>query len=173
MKKILASLAMLAMAVPAMADDTVNVNIEVAETVSMWANHHNITLTLDGKNAENSDAKASSLSYLANVTADITAQVDGTLPTPKVAGGGIQFFIFNNGTEDDALASIEADAYSGKPGRFVWTQATLGTAQTVFDGLAVANSIVQLPVVYAAAAPGELPDVDNFQLTVLWTIAAE
>lgn len=172
MKKMIAMLAMLAMAAPAMAADTddVLVNIEVAEEVQLWSNDASVDLVLEGQNMENSDVALSSLSIINNVDARIDALVTGALPTPIVAGGGIQFFLFPNPASEAAVYSAIAGNAYAPAGAQAWNQAALGTTKTVVASTGINTSIANVPVAYAAAAPGELPLPNDFQLTVTWTI---
>ena len=151
----------------------VDVNIDVQAVVSMWANDDNVSLVLDGYDGNNSAASASSLSRVNNVAADISASVAGTLPTPLAPGGGINFFIFTDAlTLGQVATSFQADAYSDFPlVRLAWNQATLGTQKLAFDNAAIATSIATEGITYAAATPGELPLVADYDLTVTWSIA--
>jgi hypothetical protein len=174
----IAVLAVMGLMAPAMAvpnNDEVIVNIEVLAEVQLWASESNINLVLEGANAENSAAYASSLNHINNVAADITVEVKGTLPAPTVGGGGIQFFIFDDGDEVDALAAIAANAYN-PAGALAWdydsvVDTPIGPQD--FTNVPVSTSIAQVTTVYAAAAPGELPLPDDFTLTVEWTIVPE
>ncbi len=163
------------MATSAMAvtdEDDVTINIEVAEEVQLWASDHVVDLLLDGKNAENSDVSASSLNVMTNVAADISVAVDGTLPEPIVGGGGIQFFIFpESDDEAGATDAIAGNAYN-PAGALVWTEDTLGSVEKDFAEVGINNSIALIDKVYAAAAPGELPMPDDFELTATYTITA-
>jgi len=176
MKKLLGMMLVLGLAaVPALAvdpEDTVDVTINVLEEVQLWSNDATIALNLDGKNAENSDAVASSLSHINNVAADISVAVDGTLPEPTVSGGGINFFLFPLDNVADAYSAIVADAYN-PAGALVWTKDTLGSPAQTFASVPLSNSIDTVDVVYAAAVPGELPMPDSYDLTVTWTIAPQ
>ena len=88
-------------------------NIQVDPVVSMWANDNNIQLTMNGADANNSATAASSLSIINNVDANVTAKVDGSLPTPIVSGGGINFFIFKDVTPAQAVGAITAVKEAG------------------------------------------------------------
>jgi hypothetical protein len=156
---------------PGSGEYTVDVNIDVLPVVSMWANDDSITLTMDGADGNNSATAESSLSIINNVEANITAEVDGTLPAPIVPGGGINFFIFNGGDAASAVAAITANAYA-PAGALAWNFGTLGTSQTLIPNTGVNTSIENTPIVYASAAPGEIPLPDSYDLTVLYTITA-
>ena len=69
------------------------VNIEVAEEVSMWA-ADNIDLTLEGKNAENSDAAASSVGHINNVAAQISVAAEEYQSGDNATLKDVNFFIF-------------------------------------------------------------------------------
>ena len=150
---------------------TVDVNIEVQPVVSMWSNDDTISLVMNGADANNSATAASSLSVINNVAANITAKVTGSLPTPIVPGGGINFFIFNNVAPAAAVAAITANAYN-PAGALAWNQASLGTSQTLIANTGVNTSIANKPITYASAAPGEIPLPNNFALQVIYTITA-
>jgi hypothetical protein len=150
---------------------SVDVNINVEAVVSMWANDDTITLTMDGADANNSATAASSLSVISNVDARVDAEVSGTLPAPIVPGGGVNFFIFNGGTAVDAVNAITANAYN-PAGALAWNDATLGTSATLIPSTGVNTSIANKPIVYASAAPGEIPLPNSYALQVLYTIIA-
>ena len=180
MKKLLmaaTAMSMIGLAGSAMAqqvdEDTynVNVNIEVAENVSMWAGHENVNLVLAG--GPNNDAySASSISHINNVAADISVTVNGDLPTPIVPGGGVNFFIFQNtGDTVAAKAAVTSNAYN-PAGALAWKDGEEGTTRA-YGSVAVATSIASQPIVYAAATPGELPLPDTFELDVVWDIAPQ
>lgn len=181
MKKLLASvagLAVIAMAGPAMAQTgqqgnasyVVGVNIEVMPEVSIWAGHENVSLVMEGNDGNNSATFESTLSHINNVAAKISATVTGTLPTPQVPGGGINFFIFDGGNSASAVSAITANAYN-PAGALVWNQSTLGNTQDLAT-VGVGPSIQNRNIVYASASPGELPAVGDYDLLVTWTIAA-
>jgi hypothetical protein len=163
----LAALSSSAMAAPAV----VAVNINVLPVVSMWSNDNSIQLTLSGADANNSHIVSSSLSVINNVDAKITTHVTGALPTPTVPGGGINFFLFPNTTPAAAASAIVANAYN-PAGALAWNIATLGTTQTLVANTGVNTSIANVPLLYAADAPGDLPFVNDFNLTVTHTIIA-
>jgi hypothetical protein len=177
LKKISVSVLALAVAglsAPAMAvsssGGSVNVNIDVQGVVSMWANDANVSLILNGANAENSDTSPSSLSVINNLDANIKAAVTGTLPADINGFNSVNFFIFN-GTEANAQAQIIAD--SNTPvGALVWTNDNLGASQTLIASTGVNPSIVNKPIVYAADAPNVLPGVANWGLVVTYTITS-
>ncbi len=169
----IAGVAIAGLAAPAMALDTstdlVNINITVAPVVSMWVDTANLSLTLDGANAENSAAVLSGINLINNVDAKLDVAVTGALPVPIVPGGGINFFIFDNVPVATALANIVANAYN-PAGALVWTQPTLGTSQQLDNSVGVNTSILHRNITYAAAAPGELPLPDDFALVVTYTL---
>jgi hypothetical protein len=180
LKKITAgvsALALMGFATSAMAQQMgndqyqVNVNIEVAEEVSMWAGHQDVELLMDGQDENNSATFESSVHHINNVAATISAEVDGTLPSPSVPGGGINFFIFDGVDAGDAVTAITANAYN-PAGALVWNQSTLGTSQDMAS-VGVNQSIANRQVTYASASPGELPLPDSYDLTVVWTITAD
>lgn len=156
---------------PGSGEYTVDVNIDVEEVVSMWANDDTITLTMDGADANNSATAVSSLSIINNIDANVTAAVAGTLPPPIVPGGGINFFIFNGGDAATAVSAISANAYN-PAGALAWNAGNLGTSQTLIASTGVNTSIANKPIVYASAAPGEIPLPASYDLTVLYTITA-
>jgi hypothetical protein len=149
----------------------VNVNIEVAEEVSVWSDDLNISLLMNGADGNNSATAESSIKYINNVDANIQVLVDGTLPTPSVPGGGINFFVFDGVNATGAVAAITSNAYN-PAGALVWTESTLGTSQELDDSVGVNNSAVQRLITYASASPGELPDAASYDLDVTYTIAA-
>lgn len=169
------ALAMTAFAGSAMAQQLnnqqyqVNVNIEVAEEVSMWAGHQNVNLVMQGNDGNNSATFESSLSHINNVSGDISATVSGTLPAPIVPGGGINFFIFDQQDAAGAVSAITANAYN-PAGALVWNVGNLGTSQDLAT-VPVSTSISNRQITYASASPGELPLPANYDLTVVWTIA--
>src|SRR5690606_15561525 len=90
----------------------VDINVEVHEEVSMWANHADVELDLEGNNIENSDAFQSGIGHINNVAADITATVTGTAAFPAPTGPGEQviFYLFDNQTAVGAIAAIAANS---------------------------------------------------------------
>lgn len=147
----------------------VGVNIDVKAVADLWAAHENISLVMQGNDGNNSATATSSLAHINNVTADINATVSGTLPTPAVAGGGINFFIFpNESDEAAAVAAITGNAYN-PAGALAWNHGSLGTTQLV-AAVGTGPSIQNIPLVYASAAPGELPEVGNYDLVVTFEI---
>jgi hypothetical protein len=157
----------------------IQVNIEVAPEVSMWAGngHHDavgntITLLMNGApGGNNAAATESSVTHINNVAADIDVAVSGDLPTPNVLGGGILFYIFKNGeTQAQAMTAINAAPY-GPAGALVWQDGDEGDSQVFATNLASTNSALTKVVTYGSASPGELPDVDTHTLDVLWTIS--
>lgn len=148
----------------------VGVNIDVKAVADMWAADENIELVMEGNDGNNSATASSTLSHINNVTADINATVTGNLPTPQFPGAGINFFIFPDESDEvAAVAAITADAYN-PAGALVWTQGTLGETYLV-AAVGTGPSIQNIPVVYASAAPGELPEVANYDLTVTYQIS--
>lgn len=181
----LAGLAAIGFAAPAMAvTDThdVLVNITVAPNVSFWADHGTVNLLLDGGPA-NDDAFESGFSVINNVDAKVDVEVNGILPTPIVAGGGVNFFLFygiDAATAQNSIHNTDGPLGSCSPpcnaynpaGSLAWTQATLGTSQQLTPSVGVNTSIAHKLVTYAAAAPGELPLPDTFALTVTYTLSS-
>lgn len=155
----------------------VPVEITVEPNVSIWAGageHTNppvIQLTMDGADGNNSATALSSVTYLTNTDASVSAQVDGTLPAPIVSGGGINFFIFRDSTEAAAVAAISANAYT-PAGALVWNYSNLGANQQLIASTGINTSAQTDPIVYASDAPGELPLPNDYNLTVTYTIAA-
>lgn len=146
---------------------TVPVTVNIAKEVSMWAGGP-IVLTLNGKNAENSDAAAGTITHINNVETTISVMVTGN------SAGALtdtNFFIFNGGSPAQAIAAMHADA-NAPAGALKWTAASLVTpVPQSFTTVAKAATPVTLPVVYAADAPNRLPDPAAYDLTVTWTIA--
>lgn len=150
----------------------VAVNIEVLPEVSMWAGDENIQLTMQGNDDNNSATAPSSLHHINNVPATISAAVTGTLPTPQIPGGGINFFIFyDEDSETDAVDAITANAYN-PAGAAVWNVGNLGTS-TNLGSVGAGPSVQNVPIVYASASPGELPAVADYNLLVTYTITAD
>lgn len=152
----------------------VDVNIEVEEVVSMWANDDTISLVMNGADGNNSATAESSLSVINNVDARIDALVTGSLPAPIVPGGGVNFFIFNNVNAAGAVAAITANAYN-PAGALAWNYAsvvTSPTTQTLIPSTGVNTSIANKPITYASAAPGEIPLPNSYALVVTYTIIA-
>lgn len=151
----------------------VPVNIKVLPVTSIWSNDANITLALSGANAENSVGVAGSLGLINNIPGTVSADVSGTLPTPIVPGGGVNFFLFPN-TNDVAgsLAAMVDNAYN-PAGSLAWDIDDLGTSQQVADAptIGLNTSARTFDIVYAADAPGELPLVSTWGLTVTYTFA--
>ena len=183
MKKVamvLMVLALVAFAMPVFATPPVltanqtAVNIEVKPTVDMWTNNAAVNLVLDGKTGTmgaNADFAVSGVSYIVNVAADITAMVDGTLPSTLINGGGINFFIYpNQASTDAAKTAMITNAYA-PAGALVWNNGSLGEAQD-FASVVAGPSIRTIPLVYAANAPGEMPAVADWDLVVTYTITA-
>lgn len=173
-----AALAVLGVAGSAMAAPTVvNVNIEVAEVVSMWSHDNSINLVMDGTDPDfnNLATDASALAVVNNVDANITATVTGTLPNPIVAGGGINFFLFPHANAADVALAVKNDAYN-PAGALVWNQANLGDTKTLFANTGVtvsANDPAHVkPITYASDSPGEVPLPNSYALTVTYTITA-
>lgn len=148
----------------------VNVNIDVAANVSMWAADENVNLVLDG-GPTNSDFAESSISHINNVAADISVEVLGNIPAPSVPGGGVLFYVFKGMNAATAEANLIANNYA-PAGALVWTSANQNTPQP-YGSVGTATSIASEPVVYAAATPGELPLPQNFDLDVVWQITAQ
>ena len=149
---------------------TVDVNIEVHPIVSMWANDASVDLELAGANEENSDTFVSSLSVINNVDANISAAVTGTLPADINGFNAINFFIFN-GSEATAQAAIIANS-NAPVGARVWNNDNLGTSQQLVASTGVNPNIATLPIVYGADAPNVLPGVNDWNLTVTYTITS-
>ena len=155
----------------------VPVNITVEQEVSVWAGNGELTnpppinLDMNGADANNSATAESTVTYITNVDANVHAQVDGTLPTPIVPGGGINFFLFPNVNSGDALTAIGNNAYT-PAGALVWTNSTLGTDQLLIPTTGVNTSAHTATLTYASDAPGELPLPTTYNLTVTYTIAA-
>lgn len=156
--------------------DVVNVNIEVEEQVWLDPAHDNIQLVIDG-GAINEDLSASSLTMTSNIETTIMVGVEDTgttpMPAPIVPGGGIQFYIFADMNEAAALAALVADNYNPL-GAVSWNYAeinTPGNEQVLKANIPPATSIVNIPIVYGAATPGEVTAPGDFGLTVTYTIA--
>lgn len=155
--------------------DSVTVNIDVLGIAHLWSNDPNINLELSGANAENSAGAASSLSIINNVPASIDAEVSGSLPTPIVPGGGVNFFLFPNTSDVVAsLAAMGGNAYN-PAGSLAWNQANLGTTQKLATSgdIGTNTSIGNFPIVYAANAPGEAPLPATWNLTVTYTFVPD
>lgn len=150
---------------------TANVNITIEPTVSVWANNAN--LDLNGANAPDNDAAvASSIGYINNVDAQITASVAGiSNPANTVAGGGIQFHIFNATTDiPGALAAIHANGYT--PAGAISFNAGSGSApQVLVADTGINTSAVSDNVIYAAGLPGDLPLPGTTTAVVTYTIS--
>lgn len=184
MQKILTlalSAAALGFAAPAMAQQidgqnyNVNVNVQVAEEVSLWASHENRTLVLEGNDANNFAASESAVNYINNVPAKIDVAVTGNLPAPLCPGndcnGGVVFYVFDGVDAATAQANTLANAYA-PAGALVWTYSDLGTSREFDPNVGVNTTAVSNRLVtYAAASPGELPLPGSFDVDVLWTIA--
>jgi hypothetical protein len=148
----------------------VDVNIEVHPIVSMWANHSSVALELTGANPENSDTFASSLSVINNVDANISASVAGDLPDDIGGANAINFFIFRG---DEATAQSAIIANSNAPaGALVWNNDNLTSTQQLVANTSVNNNIANFPIVYGADAPNTLPGVEDWDLTVTYTITS-
>lgn len=151
----------------------VGVNINVLEQVSLWLNDEEITLESAGSNAENSAFAESTLNHINNVDGDISVEATGALP-----GDDIFFHIFSNADANSAneavvnnAANPGADpAFTGEAVTFV--DSTLGTEQTLLSVLTSLNA-EQVPIVYGISSPNVMPEVDNYNLTVTWTIAPQ
>lgn len=149
----------------------VDVNIQVENEVSLWANHNDISLVMDGADGNNSATFESSLSVINNVDAKVDATVTGTLPVP--VAGGINFFIFKSGDATDAVNAITANAYT-PANAAVWTYASLTTnpTQNILASTGVNQTFVNKPIVYAVSSPGEIPLPNSYDLEVVYTISA-
>jgi hypothetical protein len=170
-----AALTTLGFAAPAMAvtgTTGVNVAVNILPTVSIWAPTGTLTLNLDGSNAPDNDAAvASTISYINNVDANITASV-ANIPAGTVAGGGIQFHIFPNSNNiTAALAAIHANTYT-PAGAISFNATNQGTPQTLVASTGVNSSAVNQDVVYAAGLPGDLPAPTTANLVVTYTITS-
>lgn len=149
----------------------VDVNINVLPQVSLWLNDEEITLESSGANPENSAFVESTLNHINNVGGDISVNATGALP-----GNDIYFHIFSNADATSANDAVENNAanpaadpaFTGEAVTFVDT--TLGASQ---DLLSVPTSLnaVQVPIVYGISSPNAMPEVDDYSLTVTWTIA--
>jgi hypothetical protein len=148
----------------------VDINIEVAEEVSMWAGHPAANLLLEGNDANNFDGFESSITHINNTAANIDVAVNGNLPTPGVPGGGVLFYIFDGVDVATAQAATLANAYA-PANALVWTDGTEGTSQNFDTNIPAATSANTRQVTYAAATPGELPAPQAFDLDVVWTIS--
>jgi hypothetical protein len=181
----LAALAAVGFAGPAMAACPVNhqidnknycvdINVEVHPEVSLWANHADVNLDLEGNNIENSDAFQSVLNHINNVAADITATVNGTsaFPAPlPPQGEQVIFYLFDNQTAAGAIAAIAANA-NAPAGGLRWDRNNDGATQPVVT-VPVSQQVSNRIVTYAAAAPNTLPLPANWNLELLWTIAPD
>ena len=156
-----------AMASPAVGTGSVNVNIHILPTVSVWG--ANADLTLDGSNApDNSDAVASTITYINNVDANIQASVSG-LPS-ATAGNGIQFHIFpNTNNTVAALAAIHSNQY-GTVGALNFNYANQATLQTLTASTGIQTVAHNQNVVYAAGLPGDTPIPATWTAVVTYTI---
>ncbi|MBN9075529.1 MAG: hypothetical protein J0H84_04850 [Rhizobiales bacterium] len=150
----------------------VNVQVNILPTVSIWAPTGTLTLNLDGSNAPNNDAAvASTISYINNVDANITASVSN-IPAGTTAGGGIQFHIFGNTNNvSAALAAIAANGYT-PVGAISFNATNQATPQTLVPSTGVNTSAVNQNVVYAAGLPGDLPAPTEANLVVTYTITS-
>jgi hypothetical protein len=170
-----AALTTLGFAAPAMAvtgTTGVNVAVNILPTVSIWAPTGTLALNLDGSNAPDNDAAvASTISYINNVDANITASLAG-IPAAAIPGGGIQFHIFG-GTNSTAaaLAAIHANGYT-PAGAISFNSGNQGTPQTLVAHTNVNTSAVNQDVVYAAGLPGDLPAPVNANVVVTYTITS-
>lgn len=167
-----AALAALAFAGPALAvsgtSGPVNVTVTIAPTVSVWG--ADAALTLDGSNSpDNSDAVLSSIGYINNVDANISASVAG-LPTAS-DGFGIQFHIFDNITTAAALAAINGNQYD-TPGAINFHYNNETTPQTLITNTGVNTVAHNEPIVYAAGLPGDLPAPMTANVVVTYTITS-
>lgn len=150
----------------------VGVEITVAEEVSLWAGDDQIALLMNGQDGNNSATALSSISHINNVAATISATTTGSLPDPIVPGGGINFFLFyNQASTAAAVGAIGLNAYN-PAGAAAWNQATLGQSR-ILGTVLTSTSATTVPVVYASAAPGELPLPDSYDLVVTYTITAD
>lgn len=138
---------------------TVPVTITVSHAASIWAADP-ATLVLDLKNAENSDAVASTITHINNVGADISVAVAGSLTD-------VNFFIFDGGTTAAAVAAMHASP-SAPAGCIAFT---LNGPAVPFVSVAKARDPASRTIIYAADAPTSLPDPGDMNLVVTWTIA--
>jgi hypothetical protein len=166
------ALTALGFAAPAMASGatstgTVNVQVNILPTVSIWG--ANASLNLDGSNPpDNASAVVSTVSYINNVDANITASLAG-LP-PANPGQGIQFHIFPNSTDTTgALAAIHANGY-GSAGALNFNYQNQGSPQTLTTSTGLNSSVHNQNIVYAAGLPGDLPAPINAAVVVTYTI---
>lgn len=166
----LAGLAAIGFAAPALAatsTEEVLVNIEVVPTVGIWSSTNNVSLVLDG-GAVNEDLVETTLSRINNVTATLKVKATtSSFPISPIPGGGINFFVFYNVDEATALANMLLNNY-GPDGSVGWLNGNFGAEYTIGAFGATASAIT-VPVTYAANNPGDLADVGNWNVNVLWT----
>ena len=150
--------------------NSVDVNIEVLPELSFWFDHGNVSLVL-GTGPENLDVFESTMNYISNVAGTVEAEVTGSLPTPTVGGGGIQFYIFPDTEEADAIAAIQGNTYN-PVGSQAWNYGNLGDTQTLYSA-PVSQTTSNIPWTYGAATPGEMPLPDDWALTVTYTMTED
>lgn len=156
----------------------VPVNITVEKTVSVWAGngaHTNppaINLSMDGSDqtGNNLASADSTVTYITNTGANIQAKVDGSLPADS-SNGHINFFIFYNKTQAQAIAAITSNA-NAPADALIWTNANMGASQTLIADTGVNTTAKTDPLVYASDSPNDLPLPNTYPLTVTYTIAA-
>jgi hypothetical protein len=149
---------------------SVGVNITVAPTISVWADHATETLTLDGSHApQNAHVVESGLNFINNVDARVDAQVTGSLPAPIGPGGGIQFYIFDNVTAATAYTNIAANQYA-PAGAKTWNYGNLGASQLLIASVGINNVATHHLISYGASLPGDLPAPATWGLTVTYTM---
>jgi hypothetical protein len=151
----------------------VDVNISVAEIVSLWGFEDVISLVFQGNDGNNTSFHDTSFSYLNNTTAAISVTVEGDLGDPA---NDVNFYV-----ADSAGAAVQAamlsNAYApGGVGTVLrWEDETVepdgGTTQT-FKNVPVSINPTVDSFSYLINAPGGSGGAagDNYALAVTWTI---
>jgi hypothetical protein len=150
---------------------SVGVNITIAPTISVWADHATETLTLDGSHSpQNANVVESGLNFINNVDARVDAQVTGSLPVPIGGpGDGVQFYIFDQVDAATAYTNIAANQY-GPAGAKTWNYANLGTSQLLIANVGINGVATHRLISYGASLPGDLPAPATWGLTVTYTM---
>lgn len=150
--------------------DSVNVQIDVQPTMSVWSEDENITLVMDGSDPGGSNLALanSALNVVSNIRARVNVKVDGQLPPPEAGNRGLRFFLFH-GTEAEVVrARLTADPYLEwhYP---AWEYSSLGTTLLIVPRTRLISE--RFPLIYAVTSPDGIPLPGEWNLTVLYTIS--
>lgn len=172
----LAALMAMGIAGAASANDTVTVNINVAEVFDFAVDDAVLELDLTGANPENSAAAVSGISYNSNIEVDLSAEVSGGWPAVTGLPGDELFLHIFGGTTDAAAAEGALSGPGGNAsnpaGAASWSVSNDGTSQVIGTNLAIQPIWgSHYGIVYVASAQNQMPPPATYALTVTYTFA--